>query len=588
MKILVLGNGFDLDHNLPTGYKDFLYFCLYIINSSNAQNDFYDKLTSTQKKYVRLLNRKKNIKKHLSDLLENNHLFTYFRGRLAEQGEAWIDLERELRSIVHELESLEEDFLRSKLSLYTTDGEQRIHEIIQKLGLDAIISGKINELSLNLIHSKLQKSLRDFCKALEIYIVTFINNTPVNGISPDIIDFDATDVITFNYSNTYQRVYGGIHLRENINHIHGIACNNNSEETNIVLGITTPSEEVTINRYVDFQKYFQRITKKTENTYRKWLLSRYANKAQIEVAFFGHSLDASDSDIIKDLICHENTKIIIYYYNDTAHQNIVANLVEILNKRQIIDYTSGDDPKIIFKQQRPHQHNNTAGVEIERDIRKLYKMYSLKNAEINKLIERILKKVDNQKLSYFYSQEKTISLFEAMKFANIEGIKDKQFIDICASLNFETSHGGKLKKYRYSDWYGETSWGETLECNKDTKKLIDETNRLNELRFQALNANKPYSYLHTLSSVEQMKYALLKVFDNDPSETYWKNLHELMYEMVESDLLKNSIDELVKEPHPIYINAKINQFYMAYYEIVNDYYMQKQWEEDQKSNYTNY
>lgn len=31
MKILVLGNGFDLDHNLPTSYMDFLHFCNYVL-----------------------------------------------------------------------------------------------------------------------------------------------------------------------------------------------------------------------------------------------------------------------------------------------------------------------------------------------------------------------------------------------------------------------------------------------------------------------------------------------------------------------------------------------------------------------------
>ena len=27
MKILLIGNGFDLEHNLPTSYKNFLEFC---------------------------------------------------------------------------------------------------------------------------------------------------------------------------------------------------------------------------------------------------------------------------------------------------------------------------------------------------------------------------------------------------------------------------------------------------------------------------------------------------------------------------------------------------------------------------------
>ena len=34
MKILVLGNGFDLDHDLPTSYYDFMNFCNKVLNKS--------------------------------------------------------------------------------------------------------------------------------------------------------------------------------------------------------------------------------------------------------------------------------------------------------------------------------------------------------------------------------------------------------------------------------------------------------------------------------------------------------------------------------------------------------------------------
>ena len=85
----------------------------------------------------------------------------------------------------------------------------------------------------------------------------------IRGVSPDIIDFDATNIVTFNYSKTYERVYGGIHWREEVDHIHGMAQDDLAEETNIVLGVTTSAEKQNKNRYVEFEKYFQRITKRT-------------------------------------------------------------------------------------------------------------------------------------------------------------------------------------------------------------------------------------------------------------------------------------------------------------------------------------
>lgn len=584
MKILVLGNGFDLDHNLPTGYKNFLYFCLYITRKTTGQ-DYYNKLTSVQKKYIERLEGNKTEKNKFMSLLEDNHLLRYFEFRLEQQGDNWIDLEREIKSIVREMEAIEEEFILSKKNWYTADGEHRIHEIIGKLGLSDIVHGKISEISLNLIHKALQESLRDFCKALELYIVTFINKTPINGVAPDIIDFDATDIITFNYSNTYERIYSGIHWKENIDHVHGIACQNDSEGTNIVLGITTVTEKRTNNRYVDFEKYFQRITKKTENTYQKWLRSKLVNKGNdtIEVAFFGHSLDASDSDIIKELICHDNTKIIIYYYDDIAHQNIVANLIEILDKNKMTEYTYGENPKISFEPQRIHQHNNTAGVEIERDIRKLYKLYSAKSKDARKLIDKIRGRIKSAKHSYFYSQRKTIDLFEALKFIGLDSVEKEIFFKICQSLDFEVSKAGELKKYNYEEWYNKTSWGETLECHKETKELIDLVNDSNVSRFEEQKSKKPYAYFHRLSSVEEIKSALFDVLQEEPSDTYWKNLNSLMAEMVENKLFEDAVNLIEKESHPFPICFKIKHFCSEFNEVAYDDFMRKQWEEEQKN-----
>ena len=185
MKILVLGNGFDLDHNLPTGYKDFLHFCLYIVNSQESSEMYYEKLNTTQKGYVKKLEQKSSIKKQFLDLLKNNHLLSYFNFCLEQQGNNWIDLEREIKNIVYEFELIEEEYLSSKMIWYPTNGDHRSHQLINKLGLNEIVSEGINEISLNNIHSVLQKSLMNFCKALEIYIVDFINKTSINGVAPN-------------------------------------------------------------------------------------------------------------------------------------------------------------------------------------------------------------------------------------------------------------------------------------------------------------------------------------------------------------------------------------------------------------------
>ena len=145
-------------------------------------------------------------------------------------------------------------------------------------------------------------------------------------------------------------------------------------------------------------------------------------------------------------------------------------------------------------------------------MRKLYKLYSLKSKDINKLIEKIKNRINQKKLSYFYSQRKTIDLFEALKWANIYNFNVKTFYNICVSLDFEVSKDGNLVKYHYDEWQGETPWGDIIECNKSTKSLIDKVNNSNSIRFHEMESNKPYAYFHTLTTVEEIKDALLDIF----------------------------------------------------------------------------
>lgn len=582
MKLLVLGNGFDVDHGLPTSYKEFLYFCLYIMRDKGSHGEYYERLTTVQKQYAKQLDKNKKLTNRFIKLLNDNHLFDYFYIQLDRQGKNWIDLERELKSIVRELRAIEEEYDASKLFQYAAKSEHKIHDLIENLGIKNVDSGKIDEVSLDYIHDILCDSLNSFSKALELYIVSFINTTTIRGVSPDIIDFDATNIVTFNYSKTYERVYGGIHWREEVDHIHGMAQDDLAEETNIVLGVTTSAEKQNKNRYVEFEKYFQRITKRTGSKYKEWLRSVPNGVNTVEVMFFGHSLDSSDSDIINDLISNPNTKITICYHSEKAQKDIVANLTEIVGKNKLIEYVSGKKPKIVFKKQRKHQHNNTAGVEIERDIRKLYKLYTLKSTDVSSLLEKIERKIQNKKLSYFFTQIKVVDLFEALKFVGEKKYAAELFLEFCEKLNVETTQRGELKIFDYEEWSGETPWGDTIECSSETKKLIDLVNDSNKVRIEKQKEKLPYAHIHKLQSKDEIKVELLKILGEEVSDQYWTNLNNLMHEMVENEVFYDAVRQLENDEYPIIINAKMRHFVQAFYETVYDYQLQKEWEEQQR------
>ena len=585
MKLLVLGNGFDVDHGLPTSYKEFLYFCLYIMRDKGLHGEYYEKLTTVQKQYAKQLDKNKKLTNRFIELLKDNHLFDYFYIQLDRQGKNWIDLERELKSIVRELRAIEEEYDASKLFQYAAKSEHKIHDLIENLGIKNVDSGKIDEVSLDHIHDILCDSLNSFSQALELYIVSFINTTTIRGVSPDIIDFDATNIVTFNYSKTYERVYGGIHWREEVDHIHGTAQDDLTEETNIVLGVTTSAEKQHKNRYVEFEKYFQRITKRTGSKYKEWLRAVPNGVNTVEVMFFGHSLDSSDSDIINDLISDPNTIITICYHSEKAQKDIVANLTEIVGKQKLIECVSGKKPKIVFKKQRKHQHNNTAGVEIERDIRKLYKLYTLKSKHVSSLLEKIERKIQGKKLSYFFAQRKAVDLFEALKFVGENKYSKELFLEICEKLNIETTQRGELKAFDYEEWCGETPWGDTIECNSETKKLIDLVNASNKVRIQKQKEKLPYAYIHKLQSKEEIEVELLKILGEEVSDRYWTNLNNLMHAMVENEVFYSAVKQLENGEYPTIINVKIRHFAQAFYETVYDYQLQKEWAEQRRQEY---
>ncbi len=220
-----------------------------------------------------------------------------------------------------------------------------------------------------------------------MYICNFINQTPVELYAPDIIDFDADRVISFNYSNTYEQYYSPTREISDCNYIHGKAnISFITDDSNIVLGITDPlveHDKCTENSM--FEKYFQRISKNTSNEYRTWLYKDKNKDDEIEVAFFGHSLYASDGDIINELI-DEADKITIFYHDSKMYQEIIIHLTEIIGKKRLTELVFGSESKIELKKQQEHLNQQYGGFEISKDIVRINKLYSESEKSINSFL----------------------------------------------------------------------------------------------------------------------------------------------------------------------------------------------------------
>lgn len=422
MNILVLGNGFDLAHGLPTKYMDFLEFCKRIDVIYTSKKNYT--LEGFEKGYLLKWNTREGIKEFLrndftnekqeteEEKLKSYDIFTciqdniwidYFFECNMHNNENWIDFEEEISKVIQSLDGdvnknnvqfddvigeLSDDFLRNKYSEYTyiNDGYMKF--------LDA--KHESNTITYKQIRDKLQNDLNRLVRALEIYLSICIENIDCKWISPDIQQIVceederekvkyATNVVCFNYTNTYEKLYLnyiGQYEDGFINFIHGKADMNNSiEKNNMVLGIDEYLPEDRRNKdveFIAFKKFYQRIHKQTGCEYKEWVDDIEDDEKNIPKEFrsqiknaisngyviesfkdimhnlyiFGHSLDVTDRDILRDLILHDNVHTTIFYLNKEVMGQQIANLVKVIGQDELIKRTGGSTKTIEFKQQQ--------------------------------------------------------------------------------------------------------------------------------------------------------------------------------------------------------------------------------------------
>ncbi len=90
MNILVIGNGFDLAHGLPTSYKDFLEFTDNYMSYAKSIND--------------------NLLSELKTLVSNNCWLEYFKRTYI--GNGWIDFEKEMSNVIMMIDQKKDKFVR--------------------------------------------------------------------------------------------------------------------------------------------------------------------------------------------------------------------------------------------------------------------------------------------------------------------------------------------------------------------------------------------------------------------------------------------------------------------------------------------
>ena len=423
MKILLIGNGFDLEHHLPTTYRDFLSFCekaskIFTSPRTMLINEFEeDNLTGWEatpfiKEALRIAFSGRGPKAtwlednwthavttpypELDELYANmkdNAWLNYFWKCPSYLGENWIDFESEISKVIQAMEDW-----RAQVE----DGHSIAGIGLSERNLLAAIvnasDGEFQDLfeedvtAVDRYSEYLRRELDRLTRALEIYLAGFVQKIEIDGKSADIENLQPDHVLSFNYSNTYERVYG--QGRKIVyDYIHGKAKLAGGVDTcDLVLGIDEYLDDDRKNKdleFLTFKKYYQRIYKSTGNAYLDWVDQikkdeaeyqrkvdlayrgeadplgsfpwaerRYLDPADIEhpehtLYIFGHSLDMTDRDVLRLLICNDNVQTKIFYYRKSENDKsvlgkLIKNLVKIIGQDELVRRTGGSHKTIEF------------------------------------------------------------------------------------------------------------------------------------------------------------------------------------------------------------------------------------------------
>lgn len=366
-KILITGNGFDLNLGLPTSYNDFIKILNYI--EGNSDFDFenvysncqdFESLKNKYKAFSLKVDKIEELKQNLSE----NIWFKFFKKE--KELETWIDFENKIEYVLKNLfisinqirsNIFKDNSLINSDRLYDFTIFNKKIEPIEVSKVFGIISspriGKIQlsekfltkkygeyiDLDLDKISKFIYQELIQFKKILnlyfEIFIIPFYDNRIdcINNRTYKNINYH----YTFNYTPTFERFY---ETTVRTQYLHGKI---NPSDNKIVLGINDVPENENINKeyFFPFTKYYQKLYKETDYVF----LNEFKNNPSEEFQFFfiGHSLNKSDEDYINEVfefakkINSIKNKIIITYHNNDSKAQLLNNLFSIRGKNNILD-----------------------------------------------------------------------------------------------------------------------------------------------------------------------------------------------------------------------------------------------------------
>ncbi len=344
MEYLILGNGFDLAHDLQTQYSDYLKITSlvrrYTFVWKEGRADLF-KHSYERSEDEAVLQYCNTIGQHLATefikITTESFWIQYFLNRGTKIGLKWIDFEREIEEVIGLLISYYE-----KRPLDNIIIDVPIVELKEFLAQSNKI-GRISQKELfQLIYDDYYNRL---IRSLEIYMGAFVDKCKCNkSFSLFMKNYDG--VLSFNYTDTYCRVYNKD--SEICCHIHGKA---DHFKKDLVMGYEEKESTSKISwEGIPYQKYYQRIVNDTDNRYYSWVpkTDSYTSTPN-NVYIYGHSLSPMDGDIIRSFVVPHLSHTYIYYVDEKDRAEKIRNLPIILGPDVLNERAGGPRKHIIFR-----------------------------------------------------------------------------------------------------------------------------------------------------------------------------------------------------------------------------------------------
>ncbi|MBD5130065.1 MAG: hypothetical protein HDT43_09100 [Ruminococcaceae bacterium] len=328
--ILILGNGFDLAHSLPTRYIDFMDFCKKVESIWHDDLEKFNAINNFRNTHINSWNTDESIRvaieeafknRHeeqigndyivtsdntelteIHDMLEDNIWYNYFKKLLKEKkirGENWIDFESEIRLIIEDVDRKADSLSDKWADIHKVNGSKLyvfafcFRDCVQKR--NKFDGEQFKNITVKDFRKESYDDLVRLIRALEIYLSVFVEKIELKSKKLEIEALNPDFVINFNYTTTYERNY----RNTDIHYIHGKAnAKRSTEDSDLVLGIDeywSPSERDQHTFFTIFKKFSQRIQKHTRNDCYRYL-------AEIEKLYVQNktSWSITNFDIFKD------------------------------------------------------------------------------------------------------------------------------------------------------------------------------------------------------------------------------------------------------------------------------------------------